>query len=29
MVGVIMNKNFYFTGTLRDNLVRKIYVDEE
>jgi hypothetical protein len=29
MVGVIMNKNFYFTGTLRDNLARKIIIDEE
>jgi len=28
-VGVIMNNNFYFTGTLRDNLVPKIKVDEE
>jgi ABC-type multidrug transport system fused ATPase/permease subunit len=28
MVGVILNKNFYFSGTLRDNLVRKIVVDE-
>lgn len=24
-----MNKNFYFTGTLRENLVRKIEVDDQ
>lgn len=29
MVGVILNNNFYFTGTLRENLVRKIKIDEE
>ena len=29
MIGVIMSKNFYFSGTLRENLVRKIIVDEE
>lgn len=29
MVGVIMSKNFYFSGTLRENLIRKIIVDEE
>jgi ABC-type multidrug transport system fused ATPase/permease subunit len=26
-VGVVLNKNFYFTGTLRENLTRKIKID--
>ena len=29
MIGVVLNNNFYFTGTLRENLVRKIVIDEE
>ena len=27
-MGIILNKNFYISGTLRENLVRKVYVED-